>query len=235
MTIRTRPLLLTLLVIAAIVGAAVWWRPARLPAGPSPVMPSTQVGAAVGASAGGASQAAAPVKLSAAWLALTPAQKSALAPLADSWGHMSQFQRDKWLAIARRYHKLSPAGRDRLHERMRAWLRLTPQQKRIARENYLNAKSLPPDAKAEAWKKYQQLSEAQKKRLAAEYRDRKRPSVVTAPPSGKPGVQNPYDAVHRRAAQAASAPAAASALPASAPAALPSSPPSPVNSDLYQH
>jgi hypothetical protein len=60
---------------------------------------------------------------------------------------------------------------------------MTPEQRRVARENYQVSKRLPPQARQKAWKAYQELSPEQKARLAAIERKR-RPTVVSAPPSG---------------------------------------------------
>lgn len=229
--------LIIAVVLAALIGglAAVWQyrgsissTPAPLPVAGTPPTP-----AASGAEAGQpASGAALPAVESPAWAKLTSAQKEALAPLAQEWGSMSKKRRDKWLAIAGRYRRLSPEGRKRLHERMTEWVNMTPQQRQTARQAYQNAKSVPPSKKAEAWEKYQHLTEAQKKKLAAEEKSRQRPSVVSAPPSGRPEVKNPYGVVHR---QPASTPEGAAATPLPAPPAEAPATAPPLQPDIYSH
>ncbi|KVU80258.1 DUF3106 domain-containing protein [Burkholderia ubonensis] len=118
------------------------------------------------------------------WARLTPAQHVALAPFADQWDSFSDARKRKWLKIAARYPKMTPDAQKRLQERMAEWVRMTPEQRRVARENYQTAKDLSAQARERAWKAYQQLPEEQKQRLAAAER-RRRPTVVSAPPTGK--------------------------------------------------
>ena len=119
-----------------------------------------------------------------AWARLTPAQHVALAPFAAQWDSFSDARKRKWLKIAARYPKMTPDAQKRLQERMTEWVGMTPEQRRVARENYQTAKDLSAQARERAWKAYQQLPEEQKERLAAAER-RRRPTVVSAPPTGK--------------------------------------------------
>lgn len=118
-----------------------------------------------------------------AWVHLSEAQHVALAPFAVEWDRFSDERKRKWLKIAARYPKMSPEAQKRLHERMAEWVGMTPEQRRVARENYQVSKELPAQARQRAWKAYQQLPEEQKERLAASEHKR-RPTVVSAPPSG---------------------------------------------------
>lgn len=118
------------------------------------------------------------------WANLTPQQHAALAPFAAEWARFSDERKRKWIKIASRFAKMSPEAQKRLHERMAEWVRMTPEQHRVARENYqIFSKALPPQARQKAWKAYQELSPEQKAHLAALERKR-RPTIVSAPPSG---------------------------------------------------
>jgi hypothetical protein len=176
------------------------------------------------------------------WARLSEAQHTALAPFAGEWDRFSEERKRKWLKIASRYAKMSPEAQKRLQERMTEWVRMTPEQRRVARENYQVSKELPPQARQNAWKAYQALSEEQKERLAATERKR-RPTVVSAPPSGKSEIRGinrllnarehaaGASAVQPGAVPAAATSQAASALPAAPAMPLPSSsslPPTPV-------
>lgn len=211
MTRRNVLFLVAALIVAALVGTAALRRSqapepvsdapplitgASVPGTGSPV--SAPVGSLTTDAAASAPAAATPSP-GGLWAKLTPSQQEALSPLAQNWNRMNERQRDKWIEIAKRFHTLSPEGRKRLHDRMADWVGLTPEQRKLARESYQNAKALPPERKAQVWQQYQQLTEEQKKRLAAD--DKKqanRPNVVSAPPSGRTGVKNPYAAVHRK-------------------------------------
>jgi len=84
---------------------------------------------------------------------------------------------------------MSPDAQKRLHERMTEWIRMTPDQRKVARENYQVSKSVPVEKRERAWDAYQKLPEEQKKKLAATERPR-RPTVVSAPPTGKTEVKD---------------------------------------------
>lgn len=113
------------------------------------------------------------------WVDLSPAQQQALAPLAAEWDSLDSFRKDKWLAIGNKYAKMKPHEQQRVQERMRDWVKLTPEQRRIARESYARAKKLNPDQKSAHWQQYQQLPEEQKKKLAADAVSKKH--VATLP------------------------------------------------------
>ncbi|AUT68882.1 DUF3106 domain-containing protein [Paraburkholderia hospita] len=124
-----------------------------------------------------------------AWSKLSNAEHVALAPFAVQWDAFSEERKRKWLKIASRYPKMTPEAQKVLHERMAEWVRMTPEQRRVARENYQVSKELPREARQNAWKAYQQLPEEQKQKLAASERKR-RPTVVSAPPSGKSEIKD---------------------------------------------
>jgi hypothetical protein len=157
-----------------------------------------------------------------AWSRLSAADHVALAPFESQWDSFSDERKRKWIKIASRYAKMSPDAQKRLHERMSEWVRMTPDQRRVARENYQVSKELPREARQNAWKAYQQLPEELKERLAASERKR-RPSVVSAPPSARNEIKDIDRLVNAREQKAgASGVAAASAAAAtSAPAAAP--------------
>jgi hypothetical protein len=123
------------------------------------------------------------------WSRLTEAQHAALAPFASQWDSFSDERKQKWLKIASRFHRMSPEAQKHLHQRMEEWVRLTPDQRKVARENYQVSKSVPPDKREKAWDAYQKLSEEQKKKLAASEHVR-RPTIVSAPPTGKTEVKD---------------------------------------------
>jgi Protein of unknown function (DUF3106) len=150
-----------------------------------------------------------------AWSHLSSAEHLALAPFEPLWDSFSDERKRKWLKIASRYPKMSPDAQKRLHDRMSEWVRMTPDQRRVARENYQVSKELPREARQNAWKAYQQLPEEQKERLAASERKR-RPSVVSAPPSAHHEIKGIDRLVNAREHGASGAEAVAAASPATA-------------------
>ncbi len=154
-----------------------------------------------------------------AWSRLSPDQHEALAPFAQAWDKFDDDRKRRWMKIASRYKKMSPDAQKRLQGRMQEWLSMTPEQRRTARENYQLSKQVPVQQRENAWNAYQQLPEDQKKTLAAVEKRNRRPTVVTAPPTGKPELRNLNHALH--------AETLAEELPASVPA--PVAPPAPAS------
>jgi len=154
------------------------------------------------------------------WAELTPAQQQALMPLAAEWDKLDAPHKKKWLAISRRYAALKPEQQVRLQNRMRDWIKLTPEQRRVARESYSRAKKLNPGEKSAEWRQYQQLPEEQKKKLAKDAAAKKR--VTNLPPASQNKgkiTSPPKSSPKREAAQSGIPP-----LPAGSAAPSPSQP-----------
>ncbi len=79
-----------------------------------------------------------------AWIGLSPAQQTILAPVKAKWDGMSEMQRKRLLAIAAKYPKLKPEQQRRFQKRLTTWSELTSQQRALARQNYRKLKRLPP-------------------------------------------------------------------------------------------
>ena len=101
------------------------------------------------------------------WKDLTPAQQHTLAPLAPEWDQMEPLRRQKWLGIIKRYASMNADEQTRVQERMREWVKLTPEERRQVRQNFARAKKIDPSQKNTQWESYQQLSDDEKKELAA--------------------------------------------------------------------
>ncbi|MBC7454747.1 MAG: DUF3106 domain-containing protein [Massilia sp.] len=102
------------------------------------------------------------------WSNLTRAQQTALAPIADEWDQADGVRKQKWLDIANRFASMKPDEQARVHARMRDLFKMTPEERRVVRENYTRAKKIDPSQKSEEWEKYQQLPDEKKKQLAEE-------------------------------------------------------------------
>ncbi|WP_316873286.1 DUF3106 domain-containing protein [Ralstonia edaphi] len=159
------------------------------------------------------------------WAELTIVQQRIFAPLAPEWNGLPELARKKWLQIAQAYPKYTPAQQQRLQTRMADWVKLTPEQRHRARENFQTTKSLPVQKKSEAWQSYQQLTEEQKKALAAAAKAQKHPSAVTALPGGAGLAKDAAKSIHHGArtkpGTTKSAPTSKATAAASAPAATP--------------
>lgn len=132
------------------------------------------------------------------WNELTPAQQHALAPLAPEWNKMEFNRKEKWLVIGNKFAAMSPAEQERMQERMRDWIKLTPAQRRSVRESYTRAKKLDADKKSAQWKEYQQLSEEQKKKLSQAKLPPKHVAALPATQSkAAPTIQLPQEALEQ--------------------------------------
>jgi hypothetical protein len=114
---------------------------------------------------------AAPPKKSLTWNELTPEQQQTLQPLAGEWNTLDPARRSKWIGIANRYPSMNATEQQRVQTRMSDWVKLTPDQRRVAREQYRKIGKLPPEKRevvTQQWEEYQQLPPDVKKNLAAE-------------------------------------------------------------------
>lgn len=100
------------------------------------------------------------------WNQLTPIQKTALEPLHGEWDPMEGVRKQKWLEFTKSFATMTPDEQQRVHERMREWIRLTPQQRDLARQNFIQSKTIAPHEKSATWETYKQLPDEQKQKLA---------------------------------------------------------------------
>jgi len=102
-----------------------------------------------------------------AWIELSPEQRQILAPLQDDWENFEKERRLKWIGIAKRYPKMKPEEHARVQRRMQAWAKLTPEQRRQARESYKNlAKDKDKHGNLrEQWAEYQALPPEERQTL----------------------------------------------------------------------
>lgn len=104
------------------------------------------------------------------WSELSPAEQTALRPLAASWDTMATGQKRKWQSVAKDFAKLPPAQQSTLHARMNGWVAMSPQQRAAARQNFAANRELTdgltPEQRQAQWQAYQQLSPEEKRKLA---------------------------------------------------------------------
>ena len=123
------------------------------------------------------------------WKELSRAQQIALEPLAAEWDQMEALRKQKWLEIANRYSSMKPDEQLRVQERMRSWIKMTPEERRLVRENYTLSKKLDKEQKSAKWEQYQQLPEEEKRKLAADAAVKK--GVTNLPPKSQPKAVAP--------------------------------------------
>ncbi len=96
------------------------------------------------------------------WSELTPRQQQLLQPFAEQWNGLPVEEKRAWKALAERFPKLSAAERGHAVKRISEWAALTPEQRKIARQNFRIAKSLPKDERVAQWEQYQALTDEQR-------------------------------------------------------------------------
>ena len=90
------------------------------------------------------------------WSELATSQKIVLAPLSDNWDSMESHDQKKWLNIVVRFYELSTAEQRRVQSQMQEWGRLSPEERRVARENFKTASQLPAKKKEELKQKWEE-------------------------------------------------------------------------------
>lgn len=146
------------------------------------------------------------------WKHLSPAQQHILAPLKAEWAEFDHDRKKKWIDIAARYPAMSVEQQQTLQRRMNEWSHLSPEKRRLARENFLSTGKAPLQSRREAWEAYQKLPEAERERLKAEARHPK-------PHPGQVGkyLQEKQGAAAHKPPPPRAASAAAPVKPASSP------------------
>lgn len=113
------------------------------------------------------------------WSKLSSQQRAILTPFSTSWNNMDSYSRKKWLAIAKRYPSMETEEKIRTQSHMTEWVKLTPEERKRARENYKSLRRSSPNQKAtlkNKWHEYQALPESEKSRLksATKHQDKTR-------------------------------------------------------------
>jgi len=99
------------------------------------------------------------------WRALNASQKKALMPLAAHWASMDDAGRAKWVNVADRFDKLSPAEKQRVQERMDQWAKMPAQERGEARLRFQQSRQLSADQRQQKWAAYQALSQEDRQDL----------------------------------------------------------------------
>jgi hypothetical protein len=149
------------------------------------------------------------------WSQLTADQKEALSPLQADWDKYEPARKKKWLDIAVRYKDLSPEGQQKMHERMPDLARLTPEQRKTARENFKRAYALPPEKRRELTQQFQELPEEKKRELAE--MAKKKPAPAPRRPGASHAGPRPAEGSETARRDAPAGTPVTGAAPASAP------------------
>lgn len=101
------------------------------------------------------------------WNELTPVQRETLAPLEPAWNALPLAKKRSWLALTDKMPTMDPTERATAQARIQAWAALSPEQRRMARNNYRLAKTLDRDERLATWESYNQMTPEQRSVLRA--------------------------------------------------------------------
>jgi Protein of unknown function (DUF3106) len=119
-----------------------------------------------------------------AWGALSVPQRTTLAPLAPEWARLTPVVQHKWIEIAGKLPTMSVEQQQRVHERMREWARLSPEQRTEARLNFQQFRQWGGADKQARWEAYQALPLEERQALAAKAaRAASAPASIPASPT----------------------------------------------------
>ncbi len=96
---------------------------------------------------------------------LSANQKTVLAPLEPFWEEMAEVRRKKWMEIANRFPSMSEEEQGRVKVRMQEWASLSPAQRKLVRENFVDSQKVSKSQKQTQWEEYQKLSDEEKRTL----------------------------------------------------------------------
>jgi hypothetical protein len=119
--------------------------------------------------------AAAGLDSSPEWHELNAGQKKVLMPLAPHWGSMDESSRAKWVNVADRFDKLTPADKQRVQDRMSQWAKLPAQERGEARLRFQQSRQLTADQRQQKWAAYQALSAEDRRDLARQAQRKAKP------------------------------------------------------------
>ncbi len=101
------------------------------------------------------------------WSELSPAQRETLAPLESRWNGLPLAKKRAWLTLTEKMPTMSAGDRAKAQARIQEWASLTPEQRRMARNNYRLAKSLDRDERLATWESYNLMTPEQRSVLRA--------------------------------------------------------------------
>ena len=104
------------------------------------------------------------------WVALTPSQQSALAPLQQQWASLDVNRRQQWIAVAERVRALPAEDRARLTDRMLNWVDLPASERSATRLQFQQAQAWSAQERSTRWDEYQSLHPDARKILAERWK-----------------------------------------------------------------
>lgn len=98
------------------------------------------------------------------WSELSSGQQQVLGPFESQWNTLPMVEKRAWMSLASRFPRMSAAEQRRVEKRIAEWAALSPDQRKIARQNYrLAKKSLAGgEQRVATWEQYQSMTPEQR-------------------------------------------------------------------------
>jgi hypothetical protein len=101
------------------------------------------------------------------WSDLNATQRQVLAPFEEKWNALPLTEKRAWADLAQRFPGMKPDEQKRVEKRIVEWAALTPEQRRIARANYVLAQQIARENLLAEWENYQSMTPEQRSVLGA--------------------------------------------------------------------
>lgn len=146
---------------------------------------------------GAAAQPATPDRLKTPqtpWSALAPEERRILGPIEAEWDRMPGYQQQRLVSSARRYPSFQPIQKERFDARIRDWARMSPEQRRAARETFQGLRKLPPERQHELRERWLQRHQPggessepdfERDQRMRDYQQRREQRLSRPPPQGR--------------------------------------------------
>lgn len=138
------------------------------------------------------------------WHELAVGQKKVLMPLSQHWVEMDDASRAKWVNVADRFDKLSPAEKQRVQDRMTQWAKLPAQERGEARLRFQQTRQLSADQRQQKWAAYQALSPEDREDLTRQAKRAAKPVYLSDSTTGPREAKQAYSSKRRAASSDAS-------------------------------
>lgn len=96
------------------------------------------------------------------WSELTAVQRQVLAPFAEGWNVLPVTEKRAWADLALRFPAMKADEQKRVEKRIAEWAALTPEQRRIARANFVLAQQVARENLLAQWENYQSMTPEQR-------------------------------------------------------------------------
>jgi Protein of unknown function (DUF3106) len=96
------------------------------------------------------------------WSELSPAQKQVLGPFETQWNALPVKEKKAWVKLSDDLPKMSAQQQTRARQRIKDWANLSPNERKLARDNYRLATAVPKSEQNSQYQSYRSLTPDQR-------------------------------------------------------------------------